>query len=117
MSEKAGELYVSIQVDTEALEQGFTTAQRLGQAAAGTMENAWTNQAAKGMERFTEAVADATANLTIYNQTIAGNSLNTFTTSVQGAETILNDISKELGTYTVETTSAKEASQQADEAA
>ena len=38
MSEKAGELYVSIQVDTEALEQGFTTAQRLGQDAAGTME-------------------------------------------------------------------------------
>ena len=35
--------------------------------------------------------------------------MNARTTSAQGVGAILGDISKELGTYTVETTSAKDA--------
>ena len=48
MAEQVGEIYVSLGVDIEALEQGFTTAQRLSMDAAGTVGSTWEARAAAG---------------------------------------------------------------------
>ena len=48
MAEQVGEIYVSLGVDIEALEKGFTTAQRLSMDAAGNVGSTWEARAAAG---------------------------------------------------------------------
>jgi len=88
MSEKVGELYVSFEIDTKALEAGLTATQKWGTDTAGTLGTAWaktTAEAAKQIAEVNKTVAQAGKAIGTVFQGAAAQAGKAMSTAFQGA--------------------------------
>lgn len=123
MAQQVGEVYVSLGVDTKALEKGFTAAQQWGENAAGTIGSVWEKKAAESLKTFTKVLDTATTSIQKYASLVpviaeadlalddsvknfagsaegAAESTTSWTGAVSGLGKMFTGVSKGIGTIT-----------------